>query len=54
MSYGSPITFFDKSGYRQQNYLMNGIPNVETFIKKNYSFYTSYLNNWIIYKKNNF
>ncbi len=52
--YGSPITFFDKSGYRQQNYLMNGIPNVETFIKKNYSFYTSYLNNWIIYKKNNF
>jgi len=52
--YGSPITFFDKSGYRQQNYLMNGIPDVETFIKKNYSFYTSYLNNWIIYKKNNF
>ena len=51
--YKSPISFFDKSGYKQQNNLMNGIPNVEKFIKKNYSFYTSYLNNWVIYKKIN-
>ena len=35
------------------NKLLKGAPDVEKFLQKNYSFYTSYLDNWIIYKKKN-
>ena len=48
----SPVIFLDKSGYQQQKSLLDGIPNVERFIEKKYSFHEYYLNNWVIYKKN--
>lgn len=47
----SPVIFFDKSGYQQQKSLLDGVPNVENFINKNYTFFTTYLNNWVIYKR---
>ena len=46
------VIFLDKSGYQQQKSLLDGIPNVERFIEKKYSFHEYYLNNWVIYKKN--
>ena len=47
----SPVIFFDKSGYQQQKSLLDGVPNVETFINKNYAFFITYLNDWVIYKR---
>ena len=49
--YSSPIIHLDKFGNLQQDNLIKGIPNVEKFIKENYSFYESYLDKWVIYKK---
>jgi len=49
--YSSPIVHVDKFGKLQQDNLIKGIPNIEIFIKENYSFYESYLNKWVIYKK---
>lgn len=49
--YSSPIKFVDKYGNLQQDQLMNGIPRVDKFLKKNYIFYVSYADKWIIFKK---
>lgn len=49
--YSSPIIFINKDGVREQDDLIKGIPRVDDFIKKNYSFFKSYLNQWIVYKK---
>ena len=49
--YSSPIKFVDKYGNLQQNQLMNGIPRVDKFLKKNYIFYVSYADKWVIFKK---
>lgn len=50
--YSSPVIFIDKNGVRQQDDLIKGVPKVEKFIKQNYTFHKSYLNQWSIYKKN--
>ena len=49
--YASPIFHIDKQGNIQQNELINGIPKVDTFIKKKYEFFENYLNKWVIFKK---
>ena len=49
--YSSPIVFMNKYGIREQDDLIKGIPRVNDFIKKNYIFFKSYLDQWTIYKK---
>ena len=49
--YSSPIKFVDKYGNLQQNQLMDGIPRVDKFLKKNYLFYESFAGKWVILKK---
>jgi hypothetical protein len=49
--YSSPIKFLDKYGNLQQNQLIDGIPRVDKFLKKNYIFYVSYADKWVIFRK---